>query len=215
MLSWGLKETTLVRSRVFGNYHLLLFLPKTLNRASQVAQWSRISLSVQETLTGSGDFPGSGRSPGGRKGNLLQYSHLENPKDRGAWRATVMGLQRVRHNWATEHTQVLNKVNKFILSPCFMSMRYTKISSCTSPLGALSLFYWQGDAPQVLNIQCPHATMFSLTQPSWYQSWKEWKLPFIEGFDVLGTIFYRHILSLIFDFTPAFSDYFFLGKNIC
>ena len=97
-----------------------------------------------------------------------------------------MGLQRVRHNWATEHTQVLNKVKKFILSPCCMSMRYTKISSCTSPLGALSLFYWQGGAPYALNIQCPHATMFSLTQPSWYQSWKEWELPFIEGFDVLA-----------------------------
>ena len=126
-----------------------------------------------------------------------------------------MGLQRVRHNWATEHTHVLNKVKKFLLSPCFMSMRYTKVSCCTSPLGALSLFHWQGDAPQALNTQCPHATMFPLTQPSWYQSWKEWELPFIEGFHVLGTIFYRHILSLIFDFTPAFSDYFFLGKNIC
>ena len=36
-----------------------------------------------------GLIPGSGRSPEGGHGNLLQYSCLENPMDRGAWRATV------------------------------------------------------------------------------------------------------------------------------
>ena len=33
--------------------------------------------------------PGSGRSPGGGHSNPLQYSCLENPMDRGAWRAAV------------------------------------------------------------------------------------------------------------------------------
>ena len=37
----------------------------------------------------SSSFPGLGRSPGGGHGNPLQYSCLENPMDRGAWRATV------------------------------------------------------------------------------------------------------------------------------
>ena len=36
-----------------------------------------------------GSIPGSGRSPGGGHGNLLQYSCLENPMDKGAWRARV------------------------------------------------------------------------------------------------------------------------------
>ena len=36
-----------------------------------------------------GSIPGSGRSPGGGHGNPLQYSCLENPMGRGAWRATV------------------------------------------------------------------------------------------------------------------------------
>ena len=36
-----------------------------------------------------GSIPGLGRSPGGGKGNPFQYSCLENPMDRGAWRATV------------------------------------------------------------------------------------------------------------------------------
>ena len=45
-----------------------------------------------------GLIPGLGRSPGGGHGNPLQYSCLENPMDRGAWRATVHRLQRVGHD---------------------------------------------------------------------------------------------------------------------
>ena len=36
-----------------------------------------------------GSIPGLGRSPGEGNGNPLQYSCLENPMDREAWRATV------------------------------------------------------------------------------------------------------------------------------
>ena len=39
-----------------------------------------------------GSIPGSVRSPGGGHGNPLQYSCLENPMERGAWRATVHGV---------------------------------------------------------------------------------------------------------------------------
>ena len=45
-----------------------------------------------------GSIPGSGGSPGGGHGKLLQYSCLENPMDRGAWWATVHRLQIVRHD---------------------------------------------------------------------------------------------------------------------
>ena len=41
-----------------------------------------------------GSLPGSGRSPGEGNGNPLQNSCLENPMDRGAWRATVHGGAR-------------------------------------------------------------------------------------------------------------------------
>ena len=37
-----------------------------------------------------GLIPGSERSPGEGNGNPLQYSCLESPMDRGAWRATVL-----------------------------------------------------------------------------------------------------------------------------
>ena len=39
---------------------------------------------------------GVGRSPGGENGSLLQYSCLENPMDRGAWRATIHGVAKSR-----------------------------------------------------------------------------------------------------------------------
>ena len=38
--------------------------------------------------------PGWGRSPGEGNDNPLQYSCLENPMDRGAWRATVHGVAK-------------------------------------------------------------------------------------------------------------------------
>ena len=46
-----------------------------------------------------GLIPGLGRCPGGENGNPLQYFRsMENSMDRGAWRATVRGLQTVGHD---------------------------------------------------------------------------------------------------------------------
>ena len=56
---------------------------------------SRVKLSGKEDTCNAGAagdvglIAGSGRSPGGGHGNPLQYSCLENPMDRGAWRATI------------------------------------------------------------------------------------------------------------------------------
>ena len=56
-------------------------------------------------------IPGLGRFPREGNGNPLQYSYLGNPKDRGAWRATVHGLQRVRHDLATKQQCVIINVH--------------------------------------------------------------------------------------------------------
>ena len=45
-----------------------------------------------------------GRSPGGRDGNPLQYSCLENPVGRGSWQATV---QRVKESDTLNPTEQL------------------------------------------------------------------------------------------------------------
>ena len=52
-----------------------------------------------------GRIPGSGRSPGGGNDNPLQYACLENPLDRGAWKAIVHGVSSVRHDLATEERE--------------------------------------------------------------------------------------------------------------
>ena len=39
---------------------------------------------------------GLGRSPGEENGNSLQYSCLENPMDKGAWRAAIHGVAKSR-----------------------------------------------------------------------------------------------------------------------
>ena len=41
-----------------------------------------------------GLIPGLGKSPEEENGNLFQYSCLENPMDRGACKATVLGVSR-------------------------------------------------------------------------------------------------------------------------
>ena len=47
-----------------------------------------------EFVRDSSSIPRSGRSPEGGNGNLLQYSCLKNPMDRGAWLATVHGVTK-------------------------------------------------------------------------------------------------------------------------
>ena len=47
---------------------------------------------------GAGSIGGSGRSPAGGNSNPLQCSCLENPMDRGAWRAVEWGWQTAGHD---------------------------------------------------------------------------------------------------------------------
>ena len=51
-------------------------------------------------------------------GNSLQYSCLENPTDRGAWKATVHWVTRVRHNLATKPLKIFLRFHPS-LSPHF------------------------------------------------------------------------------------------------
>ena len=53
-----------------------------------------------------GSIPRSRRSPELGNSNRLQYSSLESPMDREAWQATVHGVQRARHDLATEHAHM-------------------------------------------------------------------------------------------------------------
>ena len=66
----------------------LLFLHNTNKSGFPEAQKVKNLQAIQETQETPVQSLG-GRSPGGRNGNPLQYSCLENSMDRGAWQATV------------------------------------------------------------------------------------------------------------------------------
>ena len=76
-----------------------------------------MALVVKNMLANAGDrrdvgsIPGLGRSPGGGKGNPLQYPCLENPMDRRAWWATVHGVAEAdMHAPASRSQQCVREV---------------------------------------------------------------------------------------------------------
>ena len=66
----------------------------TLKGASQVALVVKNLPANAGNVRDLGLIPGLGRSPGKGNGHPLQYSCLENPMDRRAWRATVCGVAK-------------------------------------------------------------------------------------------------------------------------
>ena len=65
-------------------------------------------------IRNSGLIPGSGRFPGLGHDNPLQYSCLENSKDRGAWQATVHG---VTESDTTEQLSLFSFVGVGVILP--------------------------------------------------------------------------------------------------
>ena len=63
------------------------------------------------------------------KGNPLQYSCLENPTGRGAWRATVHGVSRVRHNLATKPPPPPKHTHTHTHTPIFSKRNTGRIST--------------------------------------------------------------------------------------
>ena len=73
-----------------------------------------------------GLIPGSGISPKGGNDNPLYYSHLENPMDRRAWRATV-------HEVGKESDWVSNSMTE-CLSTATSSVKFSSVAqSCPTP----------------------------------------------------------------------------------
>ena len=68
-----------------------------------------------------GSIPELGRSPGEGHGNPLQYSSLENPMDRGAWRATIL--------WVVKSRTQLKGLS--LHAPVFDCKEYTSTYSAT------------------------------------------------------------------------------------
>ena len=74
-----------------------------------------------------GSIPGSGRSPGEGNGNPLEYSCLENPMEREAWRTTFHGVTKSRIQLSRHtHTQGIQHLVK-VFTQVFTSTKLLKI----------------------------------------------------------------------------------------
>ena len=86
--------------------------PPTAHKASPFSTSSSVALVAKNSPANAGDIkrgrldPWSGRCPGERNGNPLQYSGLENPLGRGAWWATVHRVAKswTRLKWLSTHS---------------------------------------------------------------------------------------------------------------
>ena len=103
--------------KITGDYYILRNLPST---GFQM-------MHIKNMLTNSGDsrgaslIPESGRSPGVRNGNPLQYSCPRNPMDRGEWwsavHAATKSWTRLR-NWAHLEVQLWTEVAQLCPAVC-------------------------------------------------------------------------------------------------
>ena len=89
-----LREDVVIHKMNFLAYYYYFFW-------SYQSYWSsQVALVVKNPPANAGDIrdmsliPGLGRSPGGGRGNPLQYSCLEKPMGRGAWQATDHGVAK-------------------------------------------------------------------------------------------------------------------------
>ena len=108
------------------------------------------------TNTGEPDsVTGLGRSPGEGNGNPLQYSCLENPMDRGVWRAIV-------HRVAKCLTWLSNQINIENVLSLAVKMKYESPNSCECCITCIS------ETINVLLIYYPYI---------WKISWEDLRIP--------------------------------------
>ena len=120
--------------------------PRRSNAEQFSAGASQVVLVVKNLPARAGDprylgsISGLERSPGGGNGNLLQYSCLENPMDRGAWWATVHEIAKSQTQLNTHthtHTPGFSSFASILecnlyLSPILLLVRQYSIISLLS-----------------------------------------------------------------------------------
>ena len=104
---------------------LCMITVKFYGYSKDIIWTSLLAQLIKNPPTNAGDsvsIPGSGRSPGEGNGTPLQYSCLENSRERGAWWATVHGVTKSRHDWVT------NTFTSNLIPSIFKKVRSREIS---------------------------------------------------------------------------------------
>ena len=113
----------------------------TSEGASQVVLVGKNPPANAGDIRDTGLIPGSGRSPGGAHGNLLQYSCLGNPMNRGAWQDTVYAVAKSQTWLKRLSTHARMNLRKYLKT------KHISNSVCPFPIGemrsmALTLGPW-------------------------------------------------------------------------
>ena len=102
--------------------HISIYLPTYLQIGLSWCLSSKESACNAGVTGDAGSIPGSGRSPEEGNGNLLHYSCLKNPMDRGSWQATMgckswTGLKRLSTHTPVDiciYLSIYNQIGTFI-----------------------------------------------------------------------------------------------------
>ena len=86
------KVKSLSHVRLFATLWTVAYQASSVHGIFQARVLEWVAISFISNAGDLGSIPGSRRSPGNGNGNLLQYSCLENPMDRGASLAIVHGI---------------------------------------------------------------------------------------------------------------------------
>ena len=105
-----------------------------MQRASRVALVGKNLPAHAEDVRDASLISGSGRSPGGGRGIPLQCSCLENPVDRGAWRAAP---HRAAHGWAGLK-RLSRQAQKVCVRPAAVATGAQSLGPFENPQGAAS-----------------------------------------------------------------------------
>ena len=103
-----------------------------MSHSSQVALVVKNLLASVGDIRDTGSISRCGRSPGEGHGNPLQFSCLENPMDRGAWRATVHRVAESDTIEVIQHIYVYIHVCSCVHTPTSISKEDVNILTATS-----------------------------------------------------------------------------------
>ena len=125
--------------------------------------------------------PGGGRSPGGGHSNMLQYSYLENPTDRGAWQEIVHGVTKSQTQLKRLSMHTLHQSNEMFYKPPWTCLTYNRHTTSFSSFCFYSFASKYRFLAEHFLSQChwpgPHLSVESHTCPDPYNFLKNIFLP--------------------------------------
>ena len=150
---WGkIKESVEAILKLGSSFFFILKLVHTLPLASPSITSAPIpgGVVVKNLPASAGDSGdmgsahGSGRSLGIGNNNPLQYSCLENSKDRRAWWAAVHGVIKSQTDWAAERTCMLPLIGQSESASCSVTSDAIWPPRAIEPMEFSRSKYWSG-----------------------------------------------------------------------